>query len=239
MTVTIVRGPYTVKALELRRMLRKLPRRSARELERVLILRLSALPPHPTIRVGATAEQVREVQAKIDGLIAERFGPGEWSAAFVAFDRDRDGHISRSELRDIFAEAGVGNFLTRGAWTSGVLDALDKDRDGRVSWDELQAVLADRRDPHIIQLEPTYISAVAPDGRDWLLDLANSLDSAYEKAGTSLDQGTLAIANELDAAHEAVADELERHKPAIIGTSVVMTIALAVALYVVLKKGTA
>jgi len=70
-------------------------------------------------------------------LIKEQIG-GSSRAAFDAF-AGPDGKLDPDELKDVLAQAGIGNFVTRGLWVDGVISRLDKDGDARISWPEFQA----------------------------------------------------------------------------------------------------
>ena len=89
----------------------------------------------------ATEEQRQELIDKVSKLVADRFG-GDYERAFAYYDSDpKDGRINRAELGRLLADAGIGNWLTRGAWTAGILKALDADRDGTISPEELRAAM--------------------------------------------------------------------------------------------------
>jgi len=88
----------------------------------------------------ATEAQTRELTDKVTRLIQDRFG-GDYSKAFAHYDSDGDGRIDRGELTRLLEDAGIGNWLTRGAWVAGVVAALDADKDGTISGPELEAVL--------------------------------------------------------------------------------------------------
>jgi Ca2+-binding EF-hand superfamily protein len=87
----------------------------------------------------ANDAQKRELVEKASRLFADRFG-GDYRKAFEHYDRDKRG-IDRTELMEFLADAGIGSWLTRGAWADGVMSALDTDRDGVISLDEFEAVL--------------------------------------------------------------------------------------------------
>jgi Ca2+-binding EF-hand superfamily protein len=89
----------------------------------------------------ATEAQKQEVVDKVTKLVTDRFG-GDFQKAFEHYDSDpRDGRINKAELGAFLKEAGIGNWLTRGAWTEGILSALDADKDGTISAEEFLAVL--------------------------------------------------------------------------------------------------
>jgi len=73
-------------------------------------------------------------------LVQERFG-GDYHRAFAYYDTNGDGRIDRAELGRLLEDAGIGNWLTRGAWASGIVAALDANKDGTISGPEFDAVL--------------------------------------------------------------------------------------------------
>jgi hypothetical protein len=77
-----------------------------------------------------TDAQKKELQDKVNRLVAARFG-GDYTRAFGHYDQSKDGKINRAELLNLLADAGIGNWLTRGAWADGIIAELDTDKDGR------------------------------------------------------------------------------------------------------------
>ena len=58
------------------------------------------------------------------------------------YDGDvKDGKISSGELAKLLGDAGVGNWLTRSTWASGIIAELDTDKDGSISEAEFEDVL--------------------------------------------------------------------------------------------------
>jgi len=89
----------------------------------------------------ASKAQEQELTNKVTQLIADRFG-GDYQKAFDHYDNDKkDGKISKGELGELLKDAGIGNWLTRGAWADGIIAALDADKDGTISGPEFEAVL--------------------------------------------------------------------------------------------------
>lgn len=83
-------------------------------------------------------EQKQELKDKIGTLIRDRFA-GDSNAAFRTY-ADGAGLIDRTSLKNMLADAGVGNQFTRGAWADGILEAVDSDRDRKISWPEFVSV---------------------------------------------------------------------------------------------------
>ena len=88
----------------------------------------------------ASEAQKKELQDKVTGLVAGQFG-GDYHRAFVHYDQTKDGKINKDELVELLKDAGVGNWLTRGAWADGIIAELDTDQDGTISGAEFAAVL--------------------------------------------------------------------------------------------------
>jgi Ca2+-binding EF-hand superfamily protein len=88
----------------------------------------------------ATEAQKRELTDKVTRLIQDRFG-GDYHRAFAHYDANGDGRVDRAELGRLLEDAGIGNWLTRGAWAGGIVAALDADKDGTISGPEFEAVL--------------------------------------------------------------------------------------------------
>jgi hypothetical protein len=53
----------------------------------------------------------------------------------------KDGRINKAELGQLLKDAGIGSWLTRGAWADGIIAALDRDKDDTISGSEFEAVL--------------------------------------------------------------------------------------------------
>jgi Ca2+-binding EF-hand superfamily protein len=88
----------------------------------------------------ASDAQRKELQDKVNGLVAARFA-NDYDRAFNHYDRSKDGKISRDELLNLLADAGIGSWLTRGIWADGIITELDADRDGKISKVEFEAIL--------------------------------------------------------------------------------------------------
>jgi Ca2+-binding EF-hand superfamily protein len=88
----------------------------------------------------ATEAQKKELTDKVTRLLAERFG-GDYHKAFAHYDGNGDGRIDKEELGSLLSDAGIGNWLTRGAWADGIIAVLDANKDGTISGPEFEAVL--------------------------------------------------------------------------------------------------
>jgi hypothetical protein len=97
------------------------------------MMRPTAAPPASPLPSPAMTPEQRELKEKV-GKLAMR-------VTFTRYDADGNGKLDAPELRLMLADAGIGNFITRGTWVSSIVAALDSDRDGMVSWDELIAGL--------------------------------------------------------------------------------------------------
>lgn len=78
-----------------------------------------------------------EVIAKVSRLCRDSCR-GDWAALFRKYDGDSDGIVQARELRGLLEDAGVGSFITRSRWVSGVMQELDRNEDGGISLVELQ-----------------------------------------------------------------------------------------------------
>jgi len=86
-----------------------------------------------------------ELVSKVRKLMTERFGGTDVAARkklFEAYDKNGDGQVDQDEMKQLLADAGVGNGLTRGAWVRGVIKKLDSDDDKTISYDELERIFA-------------------------------------------------------------------------------------------------
>ena len=89
-----------------------------------------------SIAASEINEDVIELQTKIAAFVRAHYG-GDYKRAFEHYAADRVG-ISADELKQLLADADVGNFFTRGSWVSGVMERLDTNQDGRIAWDEFE-----------------------------------------------------------------------------------------------------
>jgi hypothetical protein len=73
----------------------------------------------------------RELWGKVAALVGAGFG-GRFEAAFGHYGRHADGRAGWDGVGALLADAGVGNWSTRTAWSAEVMLDLDRDRNGRV-----------------------------------------------------------------------------------------------------------
>lgn len=104
----------------------------------------------------------RELVTKMTAHVRKRFGGtglDAWRRAFDAADRNHDGAISKPELEAMLKAAGIGNFITIGAWTDGVMRELDKGQNGTLTFEELKSALVSTESaepiPWSVPPEPT------------------------------------------------------------------------------------
>lgn len=141
MTVTIVRGPYTVKALEIRRGLNKLPRKVAMNLERKLILRLAALPAHPTISVGSSLEYLAQQGIELEKLEDVEAADENWLLKLAhQIDDARKKLLEKAETTWDDATLALANELDRAH--KAVTDELVKYKPALISSGAVLAVVA-------------------------------------------------------------------------------------------------
>ena len=74
-------------------------------------------------------------------LVSTKFG-GDWDRAFrtMANRSNTDNTINREELLWALKQAGIGNWMTRGAWADGIIKELDKNSDRTISEREFNSV---------------------------------------------------------------------------------------------------
>jgi hypothetical protein len=89
----------------------------------------------------AEDENERELKHKVAALVASKYG-GDFKQAFAHYDSDGDGGISKGELVDLLADAGVGNAFTRGVWANKILDRIDTSHDRKIQWREFDVLFS-------------------------------------------------------------------------------------------------
>jgi len=90
---------------------------------------------------AASAEQIKELKDKFKQWVDAKFG-GDWDKAFrsAANRSNSDNTINREELLWALKQAGIGNWITRGAWADGIIESLDKGGDRKINEREFNAV---------------------------------------------------------------------------------------------------
>ncbi|MBI4704276.1 MAG: EF-hand domain-containing protein [Deltaproteobacteria bacterium] len=90
----------------------------------------------------ATPEQLDELKGKISGLVDTKFG-GDYTKAFNHYAElsGAGGLVERTDLLQLLEDAGVGSWLSRGAWADGIMKELDTNKDKGISWEEFETVV--------------------------------------------------------------------------------------------------
>ena len=90
----------------------------------------------------ANEQQIKELKDKVAALVQSKFG-GDWYRAFnhYAGKNGGTGEVDKEDLLAMLEDAGVGSWLTRGAWADGIIGELDKNKDKSISWSEFETLL--------------------------------------------------------------------------------------------------
>ncbi|WP_439130275.1 EF-hand domain-containing protein [Polaribacter sp.] len=73
-------------------------------------------------------------------LITTKFESPE--AAFLAFDKDKDGSLNKDEIKDLLKEVGVNSFL-RGLVAGEMIKGYDKSGDETINYQEFKVAIAE------------------------------------------------------------------------------------------------
>lgn len=76
----------------------------------------------------------------IHSLITTKFNSPE--EAFANFDKDKDGALDKSEIKDLLKEAGVNSFL-RGLVAGEMIKGYDKSGDDKINAAEFKVAIAE------------------------------------------------------------------------------------------------
>jgi len=90
----------------------------------------------------ANEKEIKELKEKVAALVQSKFG-GDWYRAFTHYAalNGSNATVDKEDLQVMLEDAGVGNWLTRGAWADGIIGELDKNKDKSISWEEFEALL--------------------------------------------------------------------------------------------------
>ncbi|MBM4374671.1 MAG: hypothetical protein FJ095_06275 [Deltaproteobacteria bacterium] len=81
-----------------------------------------------------------ELIEKVTRLVDSRF-KSDWRRAFDHYSSGSTAVVDRDQLIKLLDDAGIGNWVTRGAWADGVPNKMVTNGDKCVSWTEFQSVL--------------------------------------------------------------------------------------------------
>lgn len=100
---------------------------------------MPAEPPLPKPKGRELSDDEKELVTKLARLVKKKYGGNPKNA----FDSHAgpDGLMSKSELKDLLEEAGIGYGVTRGTWAEKIIETVDTNGDGKISWLEYQAAI--------------------------------------------------------------------------------------------------
>lgn len=75
---------------------------------------------------------------KIQILITNHFNTPQ--EAFLFFDKDSDGKLTKTEIVSLLKQAEISGFI-RGLVSSKLVEGYDKDGDGLVDWEEFKTAI--------------------------------------------------------------------------------------------------
>ncbi len=91
----------------------------------------------------ASKEQIQELKDKVGARIDSEFG-GDWYKGYQHYaNLGGNNIVERKQLLVLLEDAGIGSWLTRGAWADGIMEELDTNTDKQLSWTEFEKVLRD------------------------------------------------------------------------------------------------
>ncbi len=77
---------------------------------------------------------------KIQILITNHFTTPE--EAFIFFDKDSDGKLTKAEILALLKQAEISGFI-RGIVSSKLVEGYDKDGDSLINWEEFKAAIGE------------------------------------------------------------------------------------------------
>lgn len=86
------------------------------------------------------SKKEKEILSKIKILLTQQFDSPE--KAFEFFDKNHDGDLSRSEVKDMLKKAKVNKFI-RGIVSSKLIEKFDDSSDERIEWREFKDAIKD------------------------------------------------------------------------------------------------
>ena len=84
--------------------------------------------------MGAKENILRDIHS----LITNEFSTQQ--EAFKKFDKDKDGALNKSEIKDLLKAAGVNSFL-RGLVANEMLKGYDKSGNDTINWEEFKVAI--------------------------------------------------------------------------------------------------
>lgn len=86
--------------------------------------------------MGAKEKILKDIHT----LINQKFKTPE--EAFVYFDKDKDGALNKSEIKDLLKEAGVSGLL-RGLVAGEMIKGYNKSGSDSINWEEFKVAIAE------------------------------------------------------------------------------------------------
>lgn len=86
------------------------------------------------------SKKEKEILKKIKILLTQKFDSPE--EAFSFFDKNQDGDLNRSEVKDMLKDAKVGRFL-RSIVSGKLIQKFDESEDERIAWKEFKSAVKD------------------------------------------------------------------------------------------------
>ena len=86
------------------------------------------------------SKKEKQILSKIKILLTQQFeNPQE---AFEFFDKNEDGNLSRSEVKELLKQAKVSKFI-RGVVSTKLIEKFDESSDERIEWPEFKQAVKD------------------------------------------------------------------------------------------------